>query len=98
MKVRENNQRNLIRLFSEDLFWHRASGCHADSLYINVPLTRIVVKHGHLLLFEERRVLLRKKKAVDDFFFVCLLLQIQYLILRKQVNQGISLRIAVAGE
>ena len=59
----------------------------------------MVVKRGHLLLFEERRVLLRKKKkAVDDFFFVCLLLQIQYLILRKQVNQGISLRIAVAGE
>ena len=35
-------------------------------------------------------MLLRKKKAVDDFFFACLLLQIQYLILRKQVNQGIS--------
>ena len=34
-------------------------------------------------------LLRKKKKAVDDFFFVCLLLQIQYLILRKQVNQDV---------
>ena len=71
--MRENNQRNLIRFFLEDLFWHQASVCHADSLYINVPLTRIVAA--------------AKKKSVDDFFFVCLLLQIQYLILPKQVNR-----------